>query len=325
MKYDPRGNAIWGMTKAADEGKRRYDIYGYTGKEREQEIGLAYFGARWYNADMGRFISCDPISTNLSSPQNLNKYHYCLNSPVNYVDLQGLWEMNLYSAEFSGSWVFEPGVGSGWFYYMNRMYVSIQIDTVEMYLGDQLVGETQNVTYEYYNTQQISQRETIRNFYRQTGGRHEMRALFYSYTGRKDAVGLNKLVHSGFAIENIEKPGTDIYYDMDTQYGLPDDKDAVYYKRDSISDNEVWEYIPPTGPYNIQDIQAISFDAECYYNIGIGLQEFQAKKTDWEIIPIGEHQANCVQYSLMAFKLMGYRSPEMIIILPSDLTSYLGP
>ena len=53
----------------------------------KEEFGLAYFGARWYNADMGRFISCDPISTNLSSPQNLNKYHYCLNNPVNYTDL----------------------------------------------------------------------------------------------------------------------------------------------------------------------------------------------------------------------------------------------
>ncbi len=40
--------------------KWRHDIYGDTGKEREQEIGLAYFGARWYNADMGRYISCDP-------------------------------------------------------------------------------------------------------------------------------------------------------------------------------------------------------------------------------------------------------------------------
>ena len=100
MKYDPRRNVIWGMTRAKEPSEAdkygRYDIYSYTGKEREQEIGLAYFGARWYNADMGRFISCDPISTNLSSPQNLNKYHYCLNSPVNYVDHNGLWETDIF-------------------------------------------------------------------------------------------------------------------------------------------------------------------------------------------------------------------------------------
>ena len=103
MKYDTRRNVIWGMTKAADEGKRRYDIYGYTGKEREQEIGLAYFGARWYNADMGRYISCDPSAIKIEEPVNINKYQYCANNPLKYVDPTGLSWIPL--AKFQGSFI----------------------------------------------------------------------------------------------------------------------------------------------------------------------------------------------------------------------------
>ena len=35
--------------------------YGFTGKEGEVETGLTYFGARYYDPVMGRFISVDPI------------------------------------------------------------------------------------------------------------------------------------------------------------------------------------------------------------------------------------------------------------------------
>ncbi len=55
----------------------------------KEELGLAYFGARWYNADMGRFISCDPIAIKIEEPVNINKYQYCANNPLKYVDPTG--------------------------------------------------------------------------------------------------------------------------------------------------------------------------------------------------------------------------------------------
>ena len=33
----------------------------YTGKERDTESGLDYFGARYYGSSMGRFMSPDPL------------------------------------------------------------------------------------------------------------------------------------------------------------------------------------------------------------------------------------------------------------------------
>jgi RHS repeat-associated protein len=52
----------------------------YTGKERDAESGLDYFGARYYGSTMGRFMSPDwsssPTATpyaNLQNPQSLNR------------------------------------------------------------------------------------------------------------------------------------------------------------------------------------------------------------------------------------------------------------
>jgi RHS repeat-associated protein len=65
----------------------------FTGKERDQESGLDYFGARYYGSNMGRWMSPDPINlTNarLMNPSNtLNKYAYAANNPLKYIDRDG--------------------------------------------------------------------------------------------------------------------------------------------------------------------------------------------------------------------------------------------
>jgi hypothetical protein len=49
-------------------------------------------GARNYDPDVGRFLSKDPFQGSMSSPQSLNRYTYCLNNPVKYIDPWGLLE-----------------------------------------------------------------------------------------------------------------------------------------------------------------------------------------------------------------------------------------
>jgi len=61
----------------------------YAGKEKD-DSGLYYYGARYYDADSGRFISPDPISGKIGNPQSLNKYAYVLNNPNKYVDPSGM-------------------------------------------------------------------------------------------------------------------------------------------------------------------------------------------------------------------------------------------
>jgi RHS repeat-associated protein len=60
----------------------------FTG-QRLDSTGLYYYGARYYDATIGRFISADTIVQSFSNPQTLNRYSYCLNNPLKYTDPTG--------------------------------------------------------------------------------------------------------------------------------------------------------------------------------------------------------------------------------------------
>lgn len=68
----------------------------FTGKERDAESGLDYFGARYYASSMGRFMSPDwsakqePVPySKLDDPQTLNLYSYVGNNPLSRADKDG--------------------------------------------------------------------------------------------------------------------------------------------------------------------------------------------------------------------------------------------
>jgi RHS repeat-associated protein len=72
------------------------DLPQFTGKERDAESGLDYFGARYYGSNMGRFMSPDwaakamPVPyAKMNDPQSLNLYNYMLNNPLGGVDADG--------------------------------------------------------------------------------------------------------------------------------------------------------------------------------------------------------------------------------------------
>jgi RHS repeat-associated protein len=64
----------------------------FTGKERDAETGLDYFGARYYGAGIARFTTVDPVYTwqdNLVDPERWNRYAYARDNPLRYVDPDG--------------------------------------------------------------------------------------------------------------------------------------------------------------------------------------------------------------------------------------------
>ena len=64
----------------------------FTGQERDVELGLDYFGARYYRANIGRFTTVDPAVIQdqaLADPQLWNRYAYVRNNPLRYVDPDG--------------------------------------------------------------------------------------------------------------------------------------------------------------------------------------------------------------------------------------------
>ena len=75
--YDSFGNSTNNLTTR----------YQYTGREKDEFTGLHYYRARWYDANLGRFISEDPIGF---AGGDINLYGYVNGNPLRYSDPLGL-------------------------------------------------------------------------------------------------------------------------------------------------------------------------------------------------------------------------------------------
>jgi RHS repeat-associated protein len=61
----------------------------YTGQQADEELGIYYYNARYYDPSIARFMSLDSIVPDPFNAQNYNRYSYTLNSPVNQIDPSG--------------------------------------------------------------------------------------------------------------------------------------------------------------------------------------------------------------------------------------------
>lgn len=62
--------------------------YKITEKERDDETSLDYFGARYYDSELGRWLQVDPLADKYPG---WSPYNYTMNNPLNYIDYLGLW------------------------------------------------------------------------------------------------------------------------------------------------------------------------------------------------------------------------------------------
>lgn len=81
---------LWVMGQDTSGNTRKFT------DEDEDTTGLYYLRARYYDPTIGRFISQDSYRGNLFDPLSLNRYIYCKNNPLKYVDPSG------HMANFSG-------------------------------------------------------------------------------------------------------------------------------------------------------------------------------------------------------------------------------
>ncbi|MCP5108626.1 MAG: toxin [bacterium] len=80
--YSYGGTSYQAGRSAAEVQLKRYR---YTGKERDEETGFYYYGARYYSPWLCRWTACDPAG----EIDGLNLYAYVNNNPVINVDRQG--------------------------------------------------------------------------------------------------------------------------------------------------------------------------------------------------------------------------------------------
>jgi RHS repeat-associated protein len=82
-EYHPYGTtAWWASNGSTDVSQKRYR---YTGKEKDEETGLAYHGARYYAAWLGRWDRVDPSGLR----DGPNRFSYARNNPIRYSDTTG--------------------------------------------------------------------------------------------------------------------------------------------------------------------------------------------------------------------------------------------
>lgn len=81
-EYTPYGSTAYQAVRSQTETPKRYR---YTGKERDEESGLYYHGARYYAPWLGRWLACDPVGPR----GGMNLYCYVNASPTRLVDVTG--------------------------------------------------------------------------------------------------------------------------------------------------------------------------------------------------------------------------------------------
>ncbi len=106
---DDAGNLLW---------RKEYAPYGeqldstseneklaYTGKEHDDVTGLTYFGARYYDPHLGRFMSVDPAGLDPENSLSFNRYMYANNNPYKFIDPDGRETIFVGGAGVNGAYI----------------------------------------------------------------------------------------------------------------------------------------------------------------------------------------------------------------------------
>jgi RHS repeat-associated protein len=99
--YEPFGNTFVTSGSSANS-------YEYTGRENDG-TGLYFYRARYYDPQLGRFISEDPVEFRGG---DANLYGYVWNSPLSFIDSFGRWGAGLQVSASGGAGLGAGAVGS---------------------------------------------------------------------------------------------------------------------------------------------------------------------------------------------------------------------
>src|SRR5262249_35321076 len=92
-EYTPYGGTSYQAARSQAETPKRYR---FTGKERDEDNGFYYYGARYYAPWIGRWISCDPLPNDA-----VNWYECVRGNPTSRTDPDGREDIPVTDPVFS--------------------------------------------------------------------------------------------------------------------------------------------------------------------------------------------------------------------------------
>ncbi len=88
--YAGQGYKAWGEQRYSTGITPLPTTFRYTGQRESASFGLYYYGARWYDTALGRFVQADTVIPLASQGvQAWDRYAYVNNNPIRYVDSTG--------------------------------------------------------------------------------------------------------------------------------------------------------------------------------------------------------------------------------------------
>lgn len=92
---DAQGRTVWKESyrpygdRLRKEAASDTNTLWFSGKAADTNTGLSYFGARYYDPVLGRFVGIDPAAFDPDNLHSFNRYTYANNNPYRYVDPDG--------------------------------------------------------------------------------------------------------------------------------------------------------------------------------------------------------------------------------------------
>jgi RHS repeat-associated protein len=140
-QFDAFGNISYSFEK--NGGSAPTDDILFTGKDLDTDTGLYYFNARWYDPDIGQFLSRSALTPNHEHP-----YLFCQPSPMRMVDVDGNGPTEWFKGVYLDPWERRYSSGRG---YDNCMRHCVSSCEFASYWGTTIAWFAYDIYYERYD------------------------------------------------------------------------------------------------------------------------------------------------------------------------------
>ena len=145
-KYDAWGDHNIILSEPSYENLAKANPFRYRGYYYDEGIGLYYLKSRYYDPEIGRFITIDDISyLDAETINGLNLYAYCRKNPVFYVDNNGRVPISIWESIIG--FLKDLFVGFGAAALKKSAYLFSQLAYIPMFLLDDVGGVIFNPVY----------------------------------------------------------------------------------------------------------------------------------------------------------------------------------